>query len=90
MKVRYTEGPAAVVVDGVGEVERGKSVDVTGDLAKQLLEQGWEKASSGRKGRKGSSGRKKSSSTRDSSPPETAGATQPPAPPANPDNPAGE
>jgi hypothetical protein len=46
MKVRYSEGPAAVLLKGVGRVERGKSAEVPAAVGKRLLEQGWESASS--------------------------------------------
>lgn len=61
MKVKYERGPAAQLVPGHGRVERGKSVDVSKELAEQLLEQGWVKP--GARKKTSSTGRKKTSST---------------------------
>jgi hypothetical protein len=43
MKVKYSDGVADVLLDEVGEVKRGETVEVSAELGKQLLEQGWEK-----------------------------------------------
>jgi len=56
MKVKFTEGPTALTVDEVGRVERGKTVEVSEELGKQLLEQGWSRV-----GAKKSPAKKKSS-----------------------------
>lgn len=93
MKVKQAGGSAAVIVDGVGRVERGATIEVDEQLGKQLVEQGWKKvggsSSSGKKGRgkkASTSRRRKSPSTTTSSPSESsAAASSPPAPPATPD-----
>ncbi len=41
MKVQFDEGPAALLVNEVGRVERGTAVEVSKELGEQLLEQGW-------------------------------------------------
>lgn len=41
MKVKFTEGPAAVLIDGVGRVERGHTAEVSKETGERLLEQGW-------------------------------------------------
>lgn len=41
MKVKFTEGPAALLLDEVGRVERGETVEVSTDVGERLLEQGW-------------------------------------------------
>jgi hypothetical protein len=42
MKVKYSDGPAAVLLDAAGrEVKRGEAVEVPPETGKQLLAQGW-------------------------------------------------
>lgn len=42
MDLKYTAGPRALAVDGLGRVERGQSVPVDDpDLARRLIAQGW-------------------------------------------------
>lgn len=41
MDVKYTDGAAAVLLDGVGRVERGQTVKVSPETGKQLIAQGW-------------------------------------------------
>jgi Mg-chelatase subunit ChlI len=72
MKVKYTDGPAAVNVAGVGRVERNHSVDVDKEQGERLLEQGWKKvggsSSSGNgKGKKTSRRKRKPSAAAASS-----------------------
>lgn len=43
VRIKYTEGAAAVTIDGLGRVERGVGVDAPPKLAERLLEQGWER-----------------------------------------------
>ena len=43
MKVRYTDGPAALDLLGRGRVERGEPIEVTDERGKRLISQGWEK-----------------------------------------------
>jgi len=42
MKVSYSEGLAEVTVEGVLDpVKRGQTVEVTDEIGRKLLEQGW-------------------------------------------------
>lgn len=45
MKVRFTEGSAALSVPGVGRVERGETIEVEDAQGKQLVNQGWQNVS---------------------------------------------
>lgn len=42
MKVRFTEGSAALSVPGVGRVERGETAEVEDAQGEQLVKQGWQ------------------------------------------------
>jgi hypothetical protein len=45
MKVSYSEGLAEVTVEGVPDVvKRGETVEVSAEVGKQLLKQGWQEA----------------------------------------------
>lgn len=47
MKVRYKEGPDALVVAVVGvKAERGEAVEVPTEIGEKLVEQGWEASKS--------------------------------------------
>lgn len=48
MQVKYADGPAARLVDGVGRVERGATADVSDEQGAQLLKQGWQEVKSTR------------------------------------------
>lgn len=48
MKVKFTEGPSALSVNGE-RVERGEPVEVSKELGEQLLAQGWKKAGGSQK-----------------------------------------
>lgn len=85
MKVKYEGGSAAVIVERVGRVERGSTIEVDDKLGERLVEQGWKKVSGGKKassGRKASSRSRKKASTDKASTPETSSSTPPPASPA--------
>lgn len=43
MKVRYTEGPDALVIAKIGvKAERGEAVEVPTEIGETLVEQGWD------------------------------------------------
>jgi hypothetical protein len=45
MKVRYTKGAAAVLLEEVGRVKRGEWVEVSKETGERLIEQGWSSTS---------------------------------------------
>lgn len=47
MKVRYKEGPDALVIATVGvKAERGEAVEVPNEIGEQLVAQGWDEVKS--------------------------------------------
>jgi hypothetical protein len=90
MKLKYTEGPAAMTVSGIGAVERGETIDVSGDQAKRLVEQGWEKVGAKKKASAKNRGAKKKAASKSVTEPSgTGGTSDPPATPASTDPAAG-
>ncbi len=59
MKVKFTEGPAARLVEEVGRVERGETVTVSEECGKRLVSQGWKQVGKAKGKKKSSGGRKK-------------------------------
>lgn len=63
MKVKFGEGPAVLAVEGVGRVERGKSVEVDKELGEQLLAQGWKRVGTSSKKTTSSKSKKTTAAT---------------------------